>query len=421
MRKLSLIIIQAVFFALALSAQDKKVLFIGNSYTFIEDIPNMFYQAANSTGDNILVDAQTAGSATFEFHTNSVDVTNKINSNDWDYVVLQGSSVEVGLTGDYFNNSVAPFAAELCETVRYNNTCTQPVFYRTWAWEWGMSNSGPTCIAYPWMCYYHSMDDEIAQNYRVLADDNDAVISPVGQVWRYMRDNLVPVDLYHEDQSHQSLEGAYASACTFYTTILRKDPTLITYNPGISASKAEAIRNAVKVVVYDQLSFWKIDEFDPKADFTFNELGNEVTFLSTSENGESYYWDFGDSNTSTQENPIHVYDEIGEYAVRLTVEKCGMSDSYEMNVNINTLGTNKLNSDKIKLIPNPSSNIITLKGVNFDRIQSIKLYNLMGKQIPLDYMESNLVFDISYLSSGAYFIKIKTIDNNTFIKKLIKS
>ena len=44
----------------------------------------------------------------------------------------------------------------------------------------------------------------------------------------------------------------------------------------------------------------------------------EVTFTNYSQNAASYVWDFGDSNTSTDENVTHTFAEGGEYEVTLT-------------------------------------------------------------------------------------------------------
>jgi PKD repeat protein len=44
-----------------------------------------------------------------------------------------------------------------------------------------------------------------------------------------------------------------------------------------------------------------------------------ISFTNTSQNGENYSWDFGDGNTSTDENPEYSYTEIGTYDVELTV------------------------------------------------------------------------------------------------------
>lgn len=61
----------------------------------------------------------------------------------------------------------------------------------------------------------------------------------------------------------------------------------------------------------------------PESDFTFtiNEL--EVSFDSSNATDDmgivSYLWDFGDGNTSSEANPVHLYRESGTYDVTLTV------------------------------------------------------------------------------------------------------
>lgn len=54
-------------------------------------------------------------------------------------------------------------------------------------------------------------------------------------------------------------------------------------------------------------------------DRVFIEPGEAVTFTNTSQNGATYLWDFGDNTTSTEENPTHEYQALGDYIVRLTV------------------------------------------------------------------------------------------------------
>lgn len=58
----------------------------------------------------------------------------------------------------------------------------------------------------------------------------------------------------------------------------------------------------------------------PKAsfDFSFTDGDQTVTFTNTSRNATSYTWDFGDGNTSTDENPVHTYAADGVYSVTLT-------------------------------------------------------------------------------------------------------
>ena len=59
----------------------------------------------------------------------------------------------------------------------------------------------------------------------------------------------------------------------------------------------------------------------PEACFEMPEatgkVGNEVAFTNCSKNATAYAWDFGDGNTSTQQEPVHTYASSGSYVVTL--------------------------------------------------------------------------------------------------------
>ena len=61
----------------------------------------------------------------------------------------------------------------------------------------------------------------------------------------------------------------------------------------------------------------------PIADFDYSPAGTVVTFtdLSTDDDGtvDSWLWDFGDTNTSTSQNPVYDYTTTGVFLVSLTV------------------------------------------------------------------------------------------------------
>lgn len=65
----------------------------------------------------------------------------------------------------------------------------------------------------------------------------------------------------------------------------------------------------------------------PEASFTSAVDGKTVEFTNTSEGeGNSYTWDFGDGNTSTEAEPTHTYEANGSYVVKLTATNEGGSD-----------------------------------------------------------------------------------------------
>lgn len=116
-----------------------------------------------------------------------------------------------------------------------------------------------------------------------MADNNEAIISPVGAVWKYIRQNFPSIELYQADESHPSVAGTYAAACSFYTAMFRKDPSTITFNSTLSAPDAENIRSAAKIIVYDSLLNWHIGEYDPEAGFSYIDSGDyQVTFENNS-------------------------------------------------------------------------------------------------------------------------------------------
>ena len=70
-------------------------------------------------------------------------------------------------------------------------------------------------------------------------------------------------------------------------------------------------------------------EDPPVCNFDFTADGLTVTFTSASTNTDTYLWDFGDGETSTEMNPVHKYEGGGEFDVKLTVTGGGGTDSKE--------------------------------------------------------------------------------------------
>jgi hypothetical protein len=73
----------------------------------------------------------------------------------------------------------------------------------------------------------------------------------------------------------------------------------------------------------------------PRASFSFQRVDNQVAFTDTSTGGPTnWQWDFGDGNSSTQQNPVHTYAAPGSYIVVLTVSNAVGSDSANATVAI---------------------------------------------------------------------------------------
>ena len=236
-----------------------NVLFLGNSYTATNNLPNIVANIANSMGDYLYTESNTIGGATLQIHSTNTNSNNLIMMGDWDYVVLQEQSQYPSFPLWQVEQDVFPYASQLNQLIEEYNECGQTVFFMTWGRENGDSNN---CPNWPPVCTYEGMDDLLQERYLMMANSNEASVSPVGAVWRYIRDSGYDINLYSADGSHPSAIGSYVAGICFYTTLFQKDPTEIPWNGNeewsISASDAELIKEAVKLVVYDDFEAWNI-------------------------------------------------------------------------------------------------------------------------------------------------------------------
>jgi hypothetical protein len=239
-------------------ADGYKVLFIGNSYTDVNNLPQMIASIAESEGDTLVFSANLPGGFTFNNHLNSANsiTPSLIQQGGWDYVVLQGQSQEPSFPDIQFYSQTYPYAQQLCEMVRQYNPEAKPMFYMTW----GRKNGDQlNCPYFPPLCTYEGMDSLLYLRYMTMAADFEAEVSPVGALWHFLHDHNPEIELYASDGSHPSLAGSYAAACSFYTVLFRKNPRELTYNPGIADDEAESIRIAASKVVYDSLAKWFVE------------------------------------------------------------------------------------------------------------------------------------------------------------------
>lgn len=392
------------------SQDTKKVLFLGNSYTAANNLPNLISQMATNTGDVLIYDSNTPGGHRFMNHVSNNTTTNKINSDDWDFVILQAQSQETSFSQAQMEIELYPFASQLVNTIRTNYNCSQPLFYMTWGRENGDNNN---CAFIPWVCTYEGMDDAIRSAYIFMAEENTSEVAPVGAIWRYLRANHPEIDLYTNDGSHPSLAGSYAAACAFYTMIFKKDPTLITWNSSLNETHANTIKLATKTIVYNIINDW-----DYTANFNYTIDDNYVTFTNDYP-ADSVSWNFGDGLNSVEDNPTHIYESIGDFEVILTITSCGRTHVVTKTVSITSLSINDYSFEKIVVYPNPALNELHIKGVNKSNLKA-KLYNVLGQEIKSFIVIDNTTLSISDIENGTYFLKIFKNNNTSIIKRIIK-
>lgn len=279
--KISIILIVLLCCGPLRAQQSKRVFFVGNSYTSVNDLPRLVADIAQSMDDELVYASNTPGSCTFELHCSNASM-DKICQGGWDFVVLQEQSQLPAFPIEMVEEMVYPFAKRLVDSIYAFNPEGEAMFYMTWGRKNGDTEYGSM---YPMMSTYEGMDSLLYARYMYMAEANDASVCPVSRVWHYLRDNHNEIELYMPDGSHPSMAGSYAAACAFYTMMFGRDPDSITYEAGLSPKTAHLIRSAVHDVVYDSLWKWQrpepsvlpIDGQTPEIYVSPNPTQGEVT------------------------------------------------------------------------------------------------------------------------------------------------
>ena len=155
---------------------------------------------------------------------------------------------------------------------------------------------------------------------------------------KIVRDENNLVKIYENDVLRQS--GTLAGNVTDYRFVSYR------YSTTYVMSKMMWSHAIMRQYATDEPSIsWGYEEFQddvytpPIADFTTNleviVSDSPVQFLDQSTNAPtSWFWNFGDETTSTEENPIHTYTSAGAYIVNLTASNIDGSDSVSKSITV---------------------------------------------------------------------------------------
>lgn len=252
-RILSLTLLLLAAILLTNAQTTRKVLFIGNSYIYTNDLPNMIKTLASDCGDTLEYSQSTPGGCTFQNHLSNSTTLSLIQQGGWDHVVLQEQSQLPSFPYSQVQSECFPYAAQLCEAIRESAPQAGIVFFMTWGRRDGDASN---CANYPPLCTYEGMDSLLCARYTEMAEHNHAALSPVGRVWNHLRNEHPEIELYSSDGSHPSAVGSYAAAVTFYTILFQRSPSCISNDLAVDAAAAQAVRETVEQVVYDSLDYW---------------------------------------------------------------------------------------------------------------------------------------------------------------------
>lgn len=395
--KLALLIVVTT---LSIHAQTKKkVLFIGNSYTFVNNLPQMIKDLALPLGDTLVFDQSVFGGYFFQSHCNNPQTWSKIKSQQWDAVVLQAQSQEPSWDLWQVMQDTYPFAKQLTDSVKAHNACTEVIFYMTWGRQNGDASN---CANVPAVCTYTGMQARLRESYMLFKTDFKTAVAPVGVAWKKVRQNLPLINLYDPDQSHPSVAGSYLAACVFYSNIFQKTAVGSSYLATLSATVASQLQTYGSTTVLDSLNLWGVGSSKPKVDFTFAPTGsNTYQFTNQTLYANSYNWSFG----STLQNPTYTFPNAGVNSVTLSATNACTTTTKVKQVIITGIAKH---ASQLNFSSYFNENTLYLSGLNEDTY-NLQITSIDGKCVYSNTLNSNVSEQkviINDLPKGMYVINL---------------
>ena len=192
-----------------------NILFIGNSYTYFNDMPFLLQSLLNENGIDARVDAVTRGGRKLMEHLLPNDeLGSRIDAllalKKYDVLFLQEQSYFPIVGFEDFERSVI--------TLKNRVGACRTLLYSTWGRKTGcqlLADKGWTS---------EGMYDSLTEAYRRAAGAAGAEISPVGRVFAGIIKNSPETELYNKDMSHPSYIGSCAAAVTHFKSITGRLP-----------------------------------------------------------------------------------------------------------------------------------------------------------------------------------------------------
>ena len=214
-----------------------NILFIGNSHTYVNNLPEIFKNIAKSAGIDVNVAAVTNGGWTLERHASLDDtygsaVDAVLKGRKFDFVVLQEQSSRPAAEPDKFRMAVV----KLLEKIKENGA--SPYLYCTW----GHKTGSAALEKYGWTT--ESMTEKVAESFDAVGNELCIPVAHVGKAFWDVSTNCGEIELYAPDFLHASKHGSFLAALTIFAKMFNYDVTTVDYDYIFTKEEAAILKNA---------------------------------------------------------------------------------------------------------------------------------------------------------------------------------
>jgi hypothetical protein len=179
-----------------------RILFIGNSFTYVNDVPGIVAGFARAAGlRQPICRSVVAGGFSLEDHWDKGAAQKVLEEEKWDFVVLQqGPSASPEGRG-----LLIRYARRFAPLI--GKAGAKPALYMVWPSTARLRDFG-----------------DVSDSYRLAAQDIGGVLLPAGDAWRIAEKKAPGLKLYSADGLHPTPAGSYLAAAVIYARLFDKSP-----------------------------------------------------------------------------------------------------------------------------------------------------------------------------------------------------
>ena len=213
-----------------------NVLFIGNSYTYYNDMPSIFEELAGSNGKDVSVYSVTKGGRKLlqygEPDSTTTELDELLAQKTFDICFIQEQSVLPAKDFEAFLSGLD------CVVGKLKSKEDRLILYATW----GRKSGSSTLAENNWTT--ESMNQKLSEAYQKAAGLYGAQVSPAGDCFLCIAQHDPEINLYQDDLSHPSYQGSCLAALTHYHTVFGEFPSQ-TGSLALSDAELSAFKTAI--------------------------------------------------------------------------------------------------------------------------------------------------------------------------------
>lgn len=221
-----------------------KVLFLGNSYTYYNNMPGMLLKIADSDPENVMrftVQSVTQGGIALKDLWEQGQANAAIHGSAWDYVVLQ----EQSFWAMFPESVIATTKVARLFDEQIKGAQARTLLVTTWPRQPGShwyTDGNSSFLKNP-----EYMLKQFTTRTQELGERLGAVVIPVGDYWAVALAQHPDIPLYMADGTHPSPAGSYLAALVYYRYFTGRNATQIDYVPeGVTPEQAKALQELVR-------------------------------------------------------------------------------------------------------------------------------------------------------------------------------